>query len=232
MRFVVLPSGRPYAEVLGIQFREFSERIACRRDGRPLPGDVVFFVEHGPVYTLGRRGLSSHLLLSEADLRARGIEFVEIGRGGDITYHGPGQLTVYPVLDLQRLRLGVKDYVALLEDVVIESIARFGIRGGKIPGRTGVWIGKGTPAERKISAIGSKCSRFVSMHGFALNVGPDLSPFSGIVPCGLSQGVTSVSAETGRVVSIDEVMPVVAEVLSRRLNSGSPPPRILSQENS
>lgn len=218
MRFVALPSGRPYAEVLGIQLREFSERIACKRDGRPLPEDVVFFVEHSPVYTLGRRGLSSHLLLSEVDLRARGIEFVEIGRGGDITYHGPGQLTVYPILDLQRLRLGVKDYVALLEDAVIESIARFGIRGEKIPGRTGVWIGKGTPAERKISAIGIKCSRFVTMHGFALNVGPDLSPFSGIVPCGLSQGVTSISAETGRVVAVADVIPLVAEVLSRSLN--------------
>lgn len=204
-----------YGEILKLQTEEFDRRVICRKDSIPLPGDVVFFVEHRPVYTIGRHGDRSHLLLSPNILSSRDIEYVEIGRGGDITYHGPGQLTVYPILDLQRYRLGVKDYVHLLEEIVIMTIGEFGLRGERIEGRTGVWIGKGTDRERKISAIGIKCSRHVSMHGFALNVGKDLSLFSGIVPCGLSQGVTSISLETG----IEETIDGVEEILWKNLTS-------------
>lgn len=194
-----------YAEVLALQYAEFEKRLDCRKNGIPLPGDVVFFVEHRPVYTLGRHGDPSHLLLSRELLESKGIEFAEIGRGGDITYHGPGQLTVYPIIDLMKHKLGVKSYVNLLEQAVIDTIAQYGITGERIEGCTGVWIGKGTPRERKICAIGIRCSRHVSMHGFALNVGPNLDNFQGIVPCGLSQGVTSISLETGYDVSIDDV---------------------------
>lgn len=195
----------PYREILTIQSREFERRLECRKNGIPLPGDVVFFVEHKPVYTLGRHGNASNLLMSEEDLATRGIEFAYIGRGGDITYHGPGQLTVYPILDLQRYRLGVKEYVFLLEETVIRSIAEYGIKGGRIEGRTGVWIEAGTAAERKICAIGIRCSRYVSMHGFALNVGLGLEGFAAIVPCGLHRPVTSVSREAGFNVGLDEM---------------------------
>lgn len=214
-----------YNDVLALQTEEFDKRIECRKNGVPLPEDIVFFVEHKPVYTLGRHGKHSHLLMNSDYLRERGIEFAEIGRGGDITYHGPGQLTVYPIIDLQRYRLGVKDYVDLLEETVIRSIAEYGLKGERINGRTGVWLGKGTPFERKISAIGIRCSRYVTMHGFALNVGPELEGFDGIVPCGLSQGVTSVSRELGLVVDLNEMENVVWQNLIRLLQ-----PRIPFQE--
>lgn len=194
-----------YEDVLSLQVKEFDKRITCRKNGVPLPRDIVFFVEHKPVYTIGLHGDISHLLLGKERLRERDIEFVKIGRGGDITYHGPGQLTVYPILDLLRLGLGVKDYVHLLEETVIRTIAEFGLKGERIPGRTGVWLHKNTLSERKISAIGIRCSRYVSMHGFALNIGPDLSNFKGIIPCGLSQGVTSISIETGQTINIENV---------------------------
>lgn len=195
-----------YTEVLTLQTAEFEKRVECRKNGTPMPGDVVFFVEHKPVYTIGKHGDISHLLMPQNLLKERGIEFVEIGRGGDITYHGPGQLTVYPILDLQRYRLGVKDYVNLLEETVIRSLTDYGLSGCRIEGRTGVWLGKGTPKERKICAIGVKCSRYVTMHGFAFNVGSDMSAFSGIVPCGLSQGVTSLALEKeGQQFSLDDV---------------------------
>lgn len=195
MKFVSLAPGLPYREVLALQEKEFNARVDARRSGLEIPEDTVFLVEHAPVYTIGKHGDISHLLLSDQFLRDKNIEFYEINRGGDITYHGPGQLTVYPIVDLLRLHIGVKQYVHLLEQAVIDSIAEFGLRGERIEGKTGVWIGKGTPRERKISAIGVKCSRFITMHGLALNVGRDLSGFSGIVPCGLPQNVTSIGHE-------------------------------------
>ena len=194
-----------YEEVLNLQKLEFNKRIQCKKNGLSLPGDVVFFVEHRPVYTLGRHGLSANLLLSEEQLKQKGIEFKQIERGGDITYHGPGQLTVYPVLDLQRYRLGVKDYVNLLEETVIRTLQDYSLKGERIEDKTGVWITDSGLNPRKISAIGVYCSRYVTMHGFAFNIGDDLSYFRGIVPCGLSLGVTSLSHELNRTVKIDEV---------------------------
>ena len=216
---------KTYSEILALQKEEFNKRIERKKNGLSLPGDVIFFVEHNPVYTIGRHGLISHLLLSSTDLEERGIEFQRLERGGDITYHGPGQLTVYPILDLQRYNLGVKDYVYLLEETVISSLREFGLTGERIDGKTGVWISDNGINPRKISAIGIYCSRFVSMHGFALNVGSDLSLFDGIVPCGLSQGVTSLSKELNRDISIDEVEETVWRNLKRLLQL-----RIPSQE--
>lgn len=216
-----------YEEVLNLQISEFTKRVECRKNGVTLPGDTVFFVEHFPVYTIGKHGKMSNLLLSAEEMDKKNIEWCKTGRGGDITYHGPGQLTVYPVIDLMRYHLGVKDYVHLLEETVIRTLKEFGIRGERIEGKTGVWIDAFTPKERKICAIGIKCSRHVSMHGFALNVGSDLKDFSGIVPCGLSAGVTSISKETGREVSLDEVEPVLWENLTYLLQL-----RIPSQGNS
>lgn len=220
----ILPPGLPYSRVLAIQQEEFQRRIDLRRESKQLPQDVVFYVEHNPVVTLGFHGDVSHLVSSSEDLAKNGIEFIKTTRGGDITYHGPGQLTVYPILDLQRLCLGVKQYVSLLEQSVIDTISKFGIKGERIEGRTGVWIGKDSPTERKISAIGIKCSRHVSMHGLALNVGADLSGFSNIVPCGLSKGVTSISREIGRQVTVSEVIPVFHECFTRLLQLHTPSP--------
>lgn len=222
-----IDSSLSYGEILAIQREEFNKRIQLRKQNKPLPDDVVLMVEHKPVYTLGLHGREENLLLSPVSLAFRGAEFVKTDRGGDITYHGPGQITVYPILDLLRYHLGVKDYVNLLEETVIRTIARYGIKGERIPGRTGVWIGKSTPDERKISAIGVKCSRYVSMHGVALNVGSDLSAFEFIVPCGIAdKGVTSISRECGREVSLDDVKMIFSETLVSLLL-----PRILFQES-
>jgi lipoyl(octanoyl) transferase len=146
------------------------------------------------------------MLLNPTDLERRGIEFVQIERGGDITYHGPGQLVVYPILDMQKYSLGVKSYIDLLEETIIRVIAKYGIKGERVEGATGVWIDVGTPRERKICAIGVKCSRFVTMHGLALNVNTDLSYFSAINPCGfIDKGVTSISRELGHDIDMIEV---------------------------
>lgn len=217
----------PYKEILDIQIKEFNNRVNCRKDGVPLPGDIVLFVEHLPVYTLGLHGNRNNLLLSENILEREGIEFYQINRGGDITYHGPGQLTVYPIIDLLRYNLGVKDYVNILEESVIQTLDFYSIRGERIEGKTGVWIGKDTPNERKICAIGIKCSRYVSMHGLALNVGNEMENFRGIVPCGLSQGVTSIALETGKDVDIFEVENILWNKLTSLLLLRTP-----FQENS
>lgn len=216
-----------YAEVLDLQKEEFDKRVNMRKDGIPLPGDVVFFVEHNPVYTLGLHGDLSHLLLSPSQLLRNEIEFFPVSRGGDITYHGPGQLTVYPIVDLNRYRLGVKQYVWLLEEAVMATIAEYGVYGDRIEGKTGVWIGKGSISERKISAIGIQCRRFVSMHGLALNVASDLTPFQGIVPCGLQKGVTSLSLEAGNEVGLDEVEEKLWHHLTRLLRLRIPSQEIL-----
>ena len=218
MKVSFLPNGLSYGEVLDLQLKEFNTRVERRKENLPLPEDLVLFVEHAPVYTLGLHGKDANLLLDSESLREKNIEYFKINRGGDITYHGPGQLTVYPIIDLQRYNIGVKEYVDTLEGIVIDAIAAFGIKGERIEGRTGVWVGKGSPRERKISAIGIKCSRHVTMHGFALNVGPDLSNFLGIVPCGLSQGVTSVSAEVGKAISVDDVKFTVWEILYNKFS--------------
>ena len=214
-----------YNEILDLQTSEFNRRINCRKNDISLPGDVVFFVEHNPVYTLGRHGKIQNLLLDEDELKQRGIEFTRLGRGGDITYHGPGQLTVYPILDLSRYRLGVKDYVDLLEEAVILTLADFSLKGERIEGKTGVWISDVGLNPRKICAIGIYCSRFVSMHGLALNVEDRLDNFRGIVPCGLSQGVTSISGELKKKITIDEVEERLWHNLTHLLL-----PRIPSQE--
>jgi len=174
---------------------------------------TVFLLEHAPpVVTVTRRvGAADHVLASDALLARHGIERVETDRGGDVTYHGPGQLVAYPILDLQRLGLKVHPYVRWLEQCVIDALAVDGIVGVRDPSATGVWVGEGGAADRKIAAIGVRLSRFVSMHGFALNVAPDLAHFELIVPCGLQRPVTSLAAELGpRAPSLDAVKHRVA----------------------
>ncbi|MCD8071796.1 MAG: lipoyl(octanoyl) transferase LipB [Alistipes sp.] len=168
---------------------------------------VLILCEHPHVYTLGRSGRRENLLAGEEYLRSIGARFVTIDRGGDITYHGPGQLVGYPIVDIEALGLGLKEYIALLEEAVIRTLSRYGVKSGRSRGATGVWLEAeaGRPL-RKICAIGVRSSRFVTMHGFALNVSTDLGYFAHINPCGFTdRGVTSLTAELGRNVAVDEV---------------------------
>lgn len=157
------------------------------------------FGEHKPVYTLGFHGNEKNLLVSESQLMKAGTEVIRIERGGDITYHGPGQLIVYPIIDLDARKMSVKEYMWALEECVIRLIANYGIKGERVEGATGVWIDKGTPDERKICAMGVKCRRHITMHGLALNVTTDLIAFNRINPCGfINKGVTSIAKEITR----------------------------------
>lgn len=191
-----------YREAFSRQKEVFDSLREARKNGSTeLPDEVLFTVEHNPVYTLGRHADKGNILH-----RLPGVEFVEILRGGDITFHGPGQLVVYPVIDLLRHGLGVKNYIHTLEETIIRLLAEYSIIGERVEGATGVWIGVGTPEERKICAIGVHCSRFVSMHGLALNVNTDLRYFNAINPCGfVDKGVTSLQRELGHVVPMEEV---------------------------
>ena len=172
--------------------------------------NYLLFVEHNHVYTLGKSGNEANMLINAIQLQARHAEFVKVNRGGDITYHGPGQLVVYPIVDMANFGVGVKDYVERLEEVVIRTVGEYGIRGERLEGATGVWIDAHTTNARKICAIGIKCSRYVTMHGFALNVNTDLNYFNYINPCGfVDKGVTSIAKEVGHEVPMDEVKGVV-----------------------
>lgn len=197
---------RPYREVWDMQKSIFARMVEAKKRGEKPDAETLLLVEHDPVLTLGRHGHPDNLLASRALLESRGIECIQIERGGDITYHGPGQLVAYPLLDLEAHRLGVKDYVSLLEESVIRTIAEYGVKGERVEGASGVWIGKGTPEERKICALGVKCSRFCTMHGLALNVNTDLDGFRLINPCGFTdRGVTSLARELSSPQDMQEV---------------------------
>ena len=179
----------------------------------------ILFVEHNPVYTLGKSGKQSNMLVSEQYLRSIGAEFFHIERGGDVTYHGPGQIVGYPILDLDKLGIGLREYIDILEQSVIEVVAEWGIQAGRIAGASGVWIDCNGPRARKICAIGVRSSRFVTMHGFALNVSTDLRYFQHINPCGfVDKGVTSIEKEVGREVDFELVKQQVVNKLSEKLN--------------
>ncbi len=201
---------RDYRKVWEMQQRVLEEVKQRKMQGKAVPG-YLFFVEHPPVYTLGKSGKEANMLMDALQLRARCAEFIKVDRGGDITFHGPGQLVVYPVVDLESFGMGVKEYVWALEEVVIGTLGKYGLSGSRVDGATGVWLGTDTLDERKICAIGVKCSRYVTMHGFALNVNTDLSYFDAIHPCGfVDKGVTSLQKELKRAVDMEEVK---AEVL-------------------
>lgn len=166
----------------------------------------LLLVEHPHVYTLGKSGHVSNLLVDEAFLRTIHATYFKTDRGGDVTYHGLGQLVGYPILDLERLGLNLREYIYALEECVIRTVAEYGIQAARLEGATGVWIESDTPRARKICAIGVKASRYVTMHGFALNVTTDLSYFAHINPCGfVDKGVTSIEKETGLHPSLEEV---------------------------
>jgi lipoyl(octanoyl) transferase len=190
----------PYARGLEIQAQLVAERQAGRAP------DTLLLLEHDPVFTLGRNARPESLLVPEADLRAKGFELFETGRGGDVTYHGPGQLVGYPILDLAPDRRDVHRYVRDLEEVMIRTCADYGIAAQRIAALTGTWVG-----QEKIGAIGVRIARWVTSHGLAFNVATDLAPFALIVPCGIKErGVTSLQRLLGHEVALAEVMERVA----------------------
>lgn len=187
----------------------------------PRPGFFVF-TEHNHVYTLGKSGDLSNLLLSEEQLEKKGISFFKSNRGGDITYHGPGQIVGYPIIDLEAYKPDIRWYMRSLEEVIIRTLAEYGIKGTRSEGETGVWLDVGTPFARKICALGVRTSRWVTMHGFALNVNTDLGFFDHIIPCGIrGKAVTSMHAELGNELDTeivkDQILKHFSEVFSAEM---------------
>ncbi|MBB1150081.1 MULTISPECIES: lipoyl(octanoyl) transferase LipB [unclassified Myroides] len=169
-----------------------------REDLNEKTPNYFLFVEHPHVYTLGKSGDMDNLLLNEEQLKEKGATFYKINRGGDITYHGPGQIVGYPILDLENFFTDIHKYLRLLEETIILVLKEYGIESERSEGETGVWLGVGTPFARKICAMGVRSSRWVTMHGFALNVNSDLGYFDNIIPCGIrGKGVTSLHVELG-----------------------------------
>ncbi|MEJ4089414.1 lipoyl(octanoyl) transferase LipB [Galbibacter orientalis] len=175
-------------------------KIKNRRENTELPTPNYFlFVEHPHVFTLGKSGDMTNLLLNETQLKEKGASFYKINRGGDITYHGPGQIVGYPILDLDNFFTDIHKYLRFLEEVIILTLDEYGIVATRSDGETGVWIDVGTPFARKICAMGVRASRWVTMHGFALNVNANLGYFDNIIPCGIrGKGVTSLNVELGK----------------------------------
>ena len=197
----------PYAEAYALQ-----KRIVAARKLGALE-DVLLFCEHPHVITQGRNGKPEHLLASESVLRQKGVEFFETSRGGDVTYHGPGQIVAYPILNLGAIRRDVVWYVRQLEEAMIRATAEFGISAGRETGKTGVWVGEGKSSE-KLAAIGVHISRWVTSHGLAYNVSTDLRNFDLIVPCGIAdRKTTSLEKLLGRRVDLEEVKPKLAKHL-------------------
>ena len=195
--------------------RKLQNRLEGKADGEGTE-DVLLFVEHPHVYTLGKSGDAFHLLVSEEKLKEIGATYYPINRGGDITYHGPGQIVGYPLLDLEHFFTDIHKYMRYLEEAIIRTIAHYGIVGGRIEGLTGVWLDIDDPKKaRKIAALGVKCSRWLTMHGFAFNVNTDLNYFNHIVPCGITdKKVSSLSNELGREMDMDEVKRILLQELA------------------
>lgn len=202
---------KSYSESFEVQENYFNGTISLKRSNRktdnPQPThNYLLWVEHPPVFTLGKSGKMEHLLVDKEALAEKGIEFYQTNRGGDITFHGPGQLVVYPIFDLDNFFTDIHKYLRFLEEAVIETLKEYGLNGSRSQGETGVWLEVGTPFARKICAMGVRASRWVTMHGLAFNINTDLSYFDHIVPCGIQgKGVTSLSKELGREIGLEEV---------------------------
>ena len=202
---------RDYKEVWDYQSDLLQQIVDIKRSNRAnnskkITPNYFLFVEHPHVYTLGKSGDLSNLLINEQQLKDKGATYYKINRGGDITYHGPGQIVGYPILDLENFFTDIHKYLRFLEEVIIKTIAEYGLKGERSDGETGVWLDVGTPFARKICAMGIRSSRWVTMHGFALNVNTDLGYFDNIIPCGIrGKAVASLASELNREVSLEEV---------------------------
>ena len=189
-----------FAEILSVKSKNRN------RTRKKTTKNHLLFCEHPHVYTLGKSGKKHNLLVNEEYLKNKGASFYKINRGGDITYHGPGQIVGYPILDLDNFFTDIHKYLRFLEEAVILTLNEYGLKGERSKGETGVWFDVGTKNARKICAFGVKSSRWVTMHGFALNVNSDLSYFDNIVPCGIvNKGVTSLEKEIGKKISVEAV---------------------------
>jgi lipoyl(octanoyl) transferase len=215
-----------YQEAWDLQEELLRENIrikaAARAAGEVRAMDLptvnhLLFCEHEHVYTLGKSGDIAHVLISEEDRVTRGISFFHTNRGGDITYHGPGQIVGYPIIDLEKCYTDIGRYLRTLEEVIIETLAVYGVKGERSAGETGVWIEPDKPGkERKICAMGVRCSRWVTMHGFAFNVNTDLSYFNHIIPCGIeNKKVTSLARELGNDLPLEDVKHEVRKAFFR-----------------
>jgi len=196
-----------YQDAWNKQEALFQHIIQTKKEGKETRDlETVFLCEHPHVYTLGKNGQANNLLINEEFLRKIEATFYKIDRGGDITYHGPGQLVGYPILDLENHGGSLKGYIYKMEEAIIQTLAHFGIVSARLDGATGVWLDGNTKAARKICAIGVRASRFVTMHGFALNVNTDLTYFNYINPCGfVDKGVTSMQNELGKTMDMNAV---------------------------
>ncbi len=213
-----------YSECWDYQRLLFERMLAAKAGDAEVRAQIereagwLLLVEHNPVYTLGKSGKDENMLVSESYLRSIGAEFFHIDRGGDVTFHGPGQVVGYPILDLERIGIGLRDYIDALEGAVIDLCREWGIEAGRVAGASGVWIEGDSPRARKICAIGVRSSRYVTMHGFALNVNTDLRYFSHINPCGfVDRGVTSLRKELGHEVDMELVKSQIVKHLSEKL---------------
>ncbi len=203
-----------YRSAWDLQETHFNAILEQKKQNQNHPGtspdstpNYLFFVEHPPVYTLGKSGDQNNLLISTLELQKIQAEYVETNRGGDITFHGPGQIVAYPILDLENFSIGLKTYIDKLEEVVIKTLLDYGISSSRLDHATGVWLDAGIPGkERKICAIGVRTSKFVTMHGFAFNINTQLDYFNSIHPCGFTnKGVTSLKKELGKTIDVEEV---------------------------
>ena len=206
-----------YQEAWNKQQSTFDQLLEQKKQqSNTLSLEEIVFCEHPHVYTLGKNGKPNNLLINQDFLDKIHASFYKIDRGGDITYHGPGQIVGYPILDLENYKLSLKEYIYLLEEVIICTLAEIGITSERLEGATGVWIEKDTPRARKICAIGVRASRYVTMHGYALNVNTDLSYYSHINPCGfVDKGVTSIQKETGKTYPESEIIELLKKHFER-----------------
>ncbi len=212
-----------YQEAWDYQEERFNRLVDYKRqpEGKALPSQYLLFCEHPHVYTLGKSGDENNLLIQQEFLKKIEATYYKTNRGGDITYHGPGQVVGYPIVDLEKLELGLKQYISLLEDSIIELLEGYGITATNMEGATGVWLDATHPVKaRKICAIGVRSGRYVTMHGFALNVNTNLDYFSYINPCGFeTKGVTSMKKELGRSVDFARIKEQLRTILMRKFLS-------------
>ena len=196
----------PYSDAFNKQ-KELFNKVIKQKSEQKEAENLVIFCEHPHVITIGKNGSAFNLLFPEKILKEKQVELFNVDRGGDVTYHGPGQLVGYPILDLDAFHIGLKKYVFILEEIIIKLLDEYGIKGGRLDGATGVWLDASNPQKaRKICAIGVKSSRFITMHGFALNIMTDLSYFGLINPCGFTdKGVTSIEKELNCKIDIEQL---------------------------
>ncbi|MBT3383654.1 MAG: lipoyl(octanoyl) transferase LipB [Prolixibacteraceae bacterium] len=209
---------KDYKECWDYQEELLAEVVADKKStGKPSSKNYFLLVEHPHVYTLGKSGDANNLLAHGEFLKKIEATFYKINRGGDITYHGPGQLVGYPIIDLEYYKLGVRGYIEKMEDAIIKTIAKFGLKGGRKEGATGIWLDAGHKVRaRKICAIGVRISRFVTMHGFALNINTDMRYFNYINPCGFATfGVTSIQQELGEKIPMDKIKNLLMEEFNK-----------------